>query len=109
MVLLFSYGTLQDRDVQVANFGPELTGRADALPGYARRLVPISDKDVAAALRGESYYANAQRSPIRKMRFAGRSSKSRSKSWRRLTNTKKTLSTPGFPSRSGQALRRGCT
>ena len=63
MVLLFSYGTLQDRNVQIANFGRELTGREDALPGYARRLVPISDKDVAAALRGESHYANAERSP----------------------------------------------
>ena len=63
MVLLFSYGTLQDRDVQIANFGRELTGREDVLPGYARRLVPINDKDVAAALRGESYYANAEPSP----------------------------------------------
>jgi len=37
--LLFSYGTLQDKSVQMANFGRELTGRADALPGYARRRV----------------------------------------------------------------------
>src|SRR5215831_6084273 len=49
-VLLFSYGTLQDRSVQIANFGRELTGRADALPGYARRLVSS----------GESTYANAE-------------------------------------------------
>jgi gamma-glutamylcyclotransferase (GGCT)/AIG2-like uncharacterized protein YtfP len=48
-VLLFSYGTLQDRSVQIANFGRELTGRPDALPGYARRLVSS----------GESTYANA--------------------------------------------------
>jgi gamma-glutamylcyclotransferase (GGCT)/AIG2-like uncharacterized protein YtfP len=59
-VLLFSYGTLQDRNVQIANFGRELTGREDALPGYARGLVPINDNDVAAALRGESHYANAE-------------------------------------------------
>jgi len=51
-VLLFSYGTLQDRNVQIANFGRELTGREDALPGYARRLVSI----------GQSYYANAEAS-----------------------------------------------
>jgi gamma-glutamylcyclotransferase (GGCT)/AIG2-like uncharacterized protein YtfP len=38
-VLLFSYGTLQDKNVQIANFGRELTGREDALPGYARRMV----------------------------------------------------------------------
>ena len=51
-VLLFSYGTLQDRNVQIANFGRELTGREDALPGYARRLVSI----------GDSQYANAEAS-----------------------------------------------
>ena len=51
MPLLFSYGTLQDRDVQVANFGRELTGRADVLPGY--RL------GVAGS---ESQYANAEAS-----------------------------------------------
>ena len=36
--LLFSYGTLQDRSVQLSSFGRELTGRPDALPGYARRV-----------------------------------------------------------------------
>jgi gamma-glutamylcyclotransferase (GGCT)/AIG2-like uncharacterized protein YtfP len=58
-VLLFSYGTLQDKNVQIANFGRELTGREDALPGYARRMVPIIDPEVAA-LSGESQYANAE-------------------------------------------------
>jgi hypothetical protein len=33
-ILLFSYGTLQDRAVQVANFGRLLLGRPDSLPGY---------------------------------------------------------------------------
>jgi gamma-glutamylcyclotransferase (GGCT)/AIG2-like uncharacterized protein YtfP len=37
-VLLFSYGTLQYKDVQVATFGRELTGRKDSLPGYARTI-----------------------------------------------------------------------
>jgi gamma-glutamylcyclotransferase (GGCT)/AIG2-like uncharacterized protein YtfP len=48
-VLLFSYGTLQDKDVQMANFGRELAGRADALPGYAFTNPVLSD---------ESQYAN---------------------------------------------------
>jgi hypothetical protein len=61
-VLLFSYGTLQDRKVQIACFGRELAGREDALPGYARRLVPIDDADAAAPI-GDSYYANAEPSP----------------------------------------------
>ena len=50
-VLLFSYGTLQDKDVQIASFGRELTGREDALPGYVRRIVPIVDPNVATLER----------------------------------------------------------
>ncbi len=49
-VLLFSYGTLRDKRVQIANFGRGLTGREDALPGYARRMVS----------GGESHHANAE-------------------------------------------------
>lgn len=47
-VLLFSYGTLQDPRVQEANFGRRLDGSADALPGYARTLVEITDPEVIA-------------------------------------------------------------
>jgi len=59
-VLLFSYGTLQDKSVQMANFGRELTGREDALPGYTRRMIAITDPGVVAALTGESHYANVE-------------------------------------------------
>jgi gamma-glutamylcyclotransferase (GGCT)/AIG2-like uncharacterized protein YtfP len=45
-ILLFSYGTLQDRQVQIANFGRELIGRADALPGYRQTMVAIGDPQV---------------------------------------------------------------
>ena len=58
-VLLFSYGTLQKKNVQIANFGRELTGREDVLPGYVRRMVAIADPKVAALI-GESHYANAE-------------------------------------------------
>jgi Gamma-glutamyl cyclotransferase, AIG2-like len=37
-VLLFSYGRLQRKDVQIATFGRELTGRQDFLPGYIRTI-----------------------------------------------------------------------
>lgn len=47
-VWLFSYGTLQQSDVQLATFGRRLEGRADALPGYATSLVEIRDPDVVA-------------------------------------------------------------
>jgi gamma-glutamylcyclotransferase (GGCT)/AIG2-like uncharacterized protein YtfP len=57
IVLLFSYGSLQNKNVQIANFGRELTGREDALPGYARGLVPIIDPKLMAS-SGESHHAN---------------------------------------------------
>ena len=58
-VLLFSYGTLQKKKVQIANFGRELTGREDALPGYARRMVAVIDPKVAA-LTGEWHLVNVE-------------------------------------------------
>ena len=57
-VLLFSYGTLQDKKVQVSTFGRELTGRKDVLSGYIQTNIPILDQKIAAQ-SGESYYANA--------------------------------------------------
>jgi gamma-glutamylcyclotransferase (GGCT)/AIG2-like uncharacterized protein YtfP len=60
-VLLFSYGTLQNKSVQIANFGRELTGREDALPGYTRRMMAIADPKEAAWI-GESHFANAEAS-----------------------------------------------
>lgn len=54
-ILLFSYGTLQLASVQQAHFGRLLDGRADALPGYARTLVEITDPDVLAA-SGERFH-----------------------------------------------------
>ena len=47
-VLLFSYGTLQLAEGQMAQFGRLLDGSDDALPGYAQRLVEITDPDVIA-------------------------------------------------------------
>lgn len=57
--LLFSYGTLRNESVQLATFGRELTGRADSLPGYAIRLIPILDLNEVPA-SGQSHYANAE-------------------------------------------------
>ena len=48
MELLFSYGTLQQDGVQMAQFGRRLSGRADALPGWRTELVQITDPDVLA-------------------------------------------------------------
>jgi hypothetical protein len=60
-VLLFSYGTLQDDAVQMANFGRLLSGRPDSLPGYT--LLPITIDDPAVvALSGKSQHMIARRS-----------------------------------------------
>ena len=43
MPLLFSYGTLQQEDVQVSTFGRRLDGHADELPGFERSRVAHHD------------------------------------------------------------------
>jgi hypothetical protein len=48
-VRLFSYGTLQQPKVQMETFGRLLKGGADALPGYRRELVRITDPEVIRA------------------------------------------------------------
>jgi gamma-glutamylcyclotransferase (GGCT)/AIG2-like uncharacterized protein YtfP len=45
---LFSYGTLRQREVQLANFGRELVGHPDQLPGYTSTMVEITDPEVVA-------------------------------------------------------------
>jgi gamma-glutamylcyclotransferase (GGCT)/AIG2-like uncharacterized protein YtfP len=47
-VRLFSYGTLQTRQMQIATFGRELEGEPDALPGFAGEMVEIRDPSVVA-------------------------------------------------------------
>jgi hypothetical protein len=60
-VLIFSYGTLQDRAVQLANFGRELTGTSDSLPGYSISLIAIRDPAVVAT-SGKTHHTIAGRS-----------------------------------------------
>ena len=48
MPLLFSYGTLQQDNVQLATFGRLLHGGLDELVGFAQRLVKIEDASVVA-------------------------------------------------------------
>ena len=48
MVYLFSYGTLRQDDVQIASFGRLLNGTDDALPGYRRSMIEITDPYVIA-------------------------------------------------------------
>lgn len=48
MPLLFSYGTLRDPAVQVANFGRTPAGRDDAIVGFRLDQVEITDPHVLA-------------------------------------------------------------
>ncbi|MBN3817837.1 gamma-glutamylcyclotransferase [Paraburkholderia sp. Se-20369] len=45
---LFSYGTLQLEQVQLATFGRKLDGRSDDMPGYALSMLKIDDPEVVA-------------------------------------------------------------
>ena len=49
MTLLFSYGTLQQENVQLAIFGRRLSGQPDELPGFEQALVHIEDPNIVAA------------------------------------------------------------
>lgn len=47
-IRLFSYGTLQQREVQLANYGRELVGDPDILAGYRLAEVEIDDPQVVS-------------------------------------------------------------
>lgn len=49
MELLFSYGTLQQDNVQLASFGRLLKGERDILPGYTISEIEIFDENVVKA------------------------------------------------------------
>lgn len=49
MPKLFSYGTLQQENVQLATFGRRLAGRADQLTGFVQTEIKIEDPDVVRA------------------------------------------------------------
>jgi gamma-glutamylcyclotransferase (GGCT)/AIG2-like uncharacterized protein YtfP len=49
MPKLFSYGTLQQENVQLATFGRRLAGRVDQLNGFIQTEIKIEDPDVIRA------------------------------------------------------------
>jgi gamma-glutamylcyclotransferase (GGCT)/AIG2-like uncharacterized protein YtfP len=57
MPLLFSYGTLQQDDVQLSTFGRLLHGQRDELPRFEPSLVKIEDSQVVAT-SGKTHHAN---------------------------------------------------
>ena len=57
MPLLFSYGSLQEEEVQLATFGRPLQGQRDGLPEFEPSLAPIDDPRVVAT-SGKTHHAN---------------------------------------------------
>lgn len=57
---LFSYGTLQYETVQRATFGRLLEGHEDAMPGYRKEMLEITDPDVIRT-SGERFHPIVQR------------------------------------------------
>ena len=51
MPRLFSYGTLQQEEVQLSTFGRKLEGEKDLLIGYEPSLVKIADPELAKRLQ----------------------------------------------------------
>jgi gamma-glutamylcyclotransferase (GGCT)/AIG2-like uncharacterized protein YtfP len=70
MAMLFSYGTLQQEDVQRATFGRLLRGRSDELIGFEMAEVRIEDPGLAAAA-GPTHHANVVVSGRTEDRVAG--------------------------------------
>jgi len=59
MPLLFSYGTLQQENVQLSTFGRLLQGQRDELLGFEQSLVRIEDPQVVAT-SGKTHHANVK-------------------------------------------------
>jgi hypothetical protein len=59
MPLLFSYGTLQQEDVQLATFGRRLAGTRDELLGFEPATVKIDDAATVRAI-GRTEHANVR-------------------------------------------------
>jgi hypothetical protein len=67
---LFSYGTLQRRDVQLATYGRPLDGEPDALLGYRLEVLPDRDPD-AVRISGTKTHMVVRRTGDSSDRVAG--------------------------------------
>lgn len=68
--LLFSYGTLQQRGVQLATFGRELSGAFDELVGFQESMVKIESPEVVKT-SGKDYHRIVKRTDMVDSRVAG--------------------------------------
>ena len=70
MPLLFSYGTLQQEEVQRSTLGRRLEGEHDELTAYEATQVAIEDPAVAARL-GRTHHANVNLTANEKIAVPG--------------------------------------
>jgi gamma-glutamylcyclotransferase (GGCT)/AIG2-like uncharacterized protein YtfP len=70
MPLLFSYGTLQQDNVQLATFGRLLRGERDELVGFEQTLVKIEDASVVST-SGKTHHPNVTFNGRNESRIAG--------------------------------------
>jgi gamma-glutamylcyclotransferase (GGCT)/AIG2-like uncharacterized protein YtfP len=68
--LLFSYGTLQQHDVQLTTFGRALHGTADQLVGFHQSMVKIEDPKVLKT-SGKSHHPIVKQTGVVEDRVAG--------------------------------------
>jgi len=57
MPLVFSYGTLQQEEVQLSTFGRILEGQRDELLGFEQSVVKIEDPELVTS-SGKTHHAN---------------------------------------------------
>jgi gamma-glutamylcyclotransferase (GGCT)/AIG2-like uncharacterized protein YtfP len=70
MPLLFTYGTLQIGDIQLATFGRLVRGERDEVVGCERQVITVDDPEVMAAT-GRSEHMNLHFNGNPNARFAG--------------------------------------
>jgi len=70
MPLLFSYGTLQQQDVQLSLFGRSLRGQPDELVGFEQARFAIEDPKVVAA-SGKTHHAIVKFNGLKESRVKG--------------------------------------
>jgi gamma-glutamylcyclotransferase (GGCT)/AIG2-like uncharacterized protein YtfP len=70
MPLLFSYGTLQQENVQLATFHRRLEGSPDSLVGFRRTLFEITDPEVVRT-SGKTHHPMATHTGLPEDRIAG--------------------------------------
>jgi hypothetical protein len=63
-MLLFSYGTLQAKDIQRAVFGREVQGREDLLPGYEVGALVLDGAQYANLMPSSRLRTRMKKTPV---------------------------------------------